>query len=146
MKFSFISSEIIKEPHVFKKGEGLQHELMGICDFSIMIDCHYLCIDISSFNNRVYGISGYVSVEKLPKATIKLPSSIKDGSLYISDCDVIPGTVKNYTFPLHGKFDKNSRCICLGNDKCNTVAIRIAENVLISVDDNRIVAIFIMNI
>ena len=143
VKFAFLQGKTIEGRHKFIEGDGLLHNLTDISDFSLMTGCDYLGIDVNTQNNRIYGISGYLSVKKLQKSKILFPSNIIEGSVFIKNESFVPGTVSDYTQPLIGKFDHYSKCICLGNNECEATSIKISEDVFISIRDEKLIAIFI---
>ena len=146
MNFVFSEMQPIQGQHIFKKGEGLSHNLMEFCDFSLMTGCGYLGIDINTTNNnRIYGISGYISLKDLKQESVSLPSKVINGALFaISDCCPDPGTVIDYDdHLLVAKYDAQQRCIWLGDNNCNATAIKISNDTYISIIKNKIIAIFI---
>lgn len=142
MKFVYSETKRIAGSHRLIKGDGLTHDLVDRSCFSLMTGCDYLGIDINA-ENRVYGISGYVSIKNLKKAHILVPKEIIDGALLLINSDPIPGMVEDYTYPLIGQYDSKQKCICLGDFQCKATPIRISDDVIISLHDNNIVAIFI---
>ena len=143
MHFLVDEADILTGRHMFKKNDGIRHNNIHHCDFAFLLNDSYIGIDISSLDQRVYGISGYIALEKFAKEVVNMPKSIKKGALYVADCDLIPGTAKVYSIPAKMKYDKKKRCICFGDDYQASEAVRISEDVLIVVNEGQITAIYI---
>lgn len=144
MHLCFQEMKMLNDIHELKKNDGLMHNNMHNCDFSLMINGDYLGIDVNSLNRRLYGISGYVNLEKLKKEHVSIPNKKKQGAIYVNNCDLIPGTAKDYWLPPKVKYDVNINCICLGDDTHIAETIEISKGVLVNIYEGQIVAIFIM--
>jgi len=144
MFFCFQETRMLDCVHKFKRNHGLTHNNIHNCDFSLMINGGYLGIDVNSSNGRVFGISGYVNLKKLQRGYICIPEKKREGALYVRNCNMIPGTVKDYWITEKTKYDMNSDCICLGDDTQIATTIEISEGVLMNIYEGKIVAIFIM--
>ncbi len=146
MILSIRDEKAIVNKHFYIKNDGIIHDAIGICDCSLMLGCQYLGLDICSQNNRIYGISGFLSIERLPQETIVMPRVVKEGALYLSECTIEANTAKDYLFPLEGKYDKKQKIVCLGDNMKGQEAIKITDEVFVSVRDGKILAIYICSI
>ncbi len=116
---------------------------MSLSDYSIMIGCDYLGIDIDTQTNRIYGISGYLSLNNLKSDTISLPENIKVGALDIKGGNFIPGIGTDYEYFLKGSYDRNTGFIVLGEIERDAITVKICEDCYFSIKDGKVLAIFI---
>lgn len=144
MDFCFQETRMLNNIHEYKRNDGLIHNNIHNCDFALMINGSYLGIDVNSLNRRLYGVSGYVDIKKLQRGHICIPNKKKEGAIYVNNCDLIPGTGKDYWISEKAKFDIKTNCICLGDDTHIAETIEISKGVLMNVYKGQIVAIFIM--
>lgn len=144
MLFTIKHEKSIINKHTYINNDGLFHDMAKKCDFSLMLGCQYLGLDVNSINNRIYGVSGFVSIKQLPQESINMPKTIKEGALYLENCILEPNTVKNYSVQLNGKYDKKLNCICIGEDRDELEAFKIADDLFVSIYNDKIIAIFIL--
>lgn len=130
--------------HTYTEGDGLTHELMDVSDCSMMIGVEYLGVDINAESRRIYGISGYFSLNHIKKKAIMLPEKIEEGALFLNDMDLFRGVSFATDKCLEAKYDPKIKCLLMGEINCQARTIKICDDAFISILDGKIVAIYIM--
>jgi len=149
MKFIFKEESIknTQEIYYFANDVSFTCEEWNQCDFTIMIGCAYIGIDISLYNKQVLQISGACPKQAWIKKKLEPPNQLKEGKIYLETKEEFSkGTgiyLTDRNIPIY--FDIKNNCICIGNynvkdSDCN---VKISSNLIISLSKDKIKSIWI---
>jgi len=146
MTFSRDSDKLIYDGILTYFENEFSYEPIRGSDYTIMLGCSYLGLDISINTNRIINITGYCSKHTwIPKALV-LPDDIVVGAVrFNSDEELLRG-LGEYLFeeiPIYYDKTTNWCCITKNLDVKSDENIEFARNCILSLSKGKFVALWL---
>lgn len=115
-------------------------------NFSVMLGCAYLGMDINLIDMQVYGVSGLCPTNMWVKKELKMPQNVISGRVKINEDKELKAGMGIYIVektPIY--FDEKNNWICIGkhNSLEYTDSIKFVDNAFICLNGNEFKALWI---